>query len=1791
VSTSIGLAGATVKILIGTSLYSLSDKGGGYYNFTMDTTSIGVGSTFIYVNATLPPDYAAQTIRIKVIVESRATNLTKDKPGTTAGIPYDDDFVVTFTYNDTVAATPVSITDASWSITGYVAGYYSVQNNGDGTYTVTFFGNVTETTYYVSITFSRTNYTSQNQYYEITVRLIHTQSTGLADPVSAPWGDNVTITLTFNDTDHSYLGITGASISFSWQDNIQGVDYWLYDNGDGSYTIILNTTKVSAGTHGFSITFSFTITHYDSSQSIVSFQVRNRLTAFYIISVEPGTSVPWGDNLTIYLTFNDTDNNFSPISGATISCSWDIYYWTYSYNASINAYVLIILTTSRLEGSYTVYMYASRNHYQTSMTLQGFVVREIQTSYTADPLSIFSHPWGDNATITVDYLDLDHGGYVPYADVEVYWNATYFTVYYYGNGTYIVELITTCREIGTYTVQIILSRNHYTNQTIQISLTLRNIQTGYTVDPSYIPSNPWGDSVNITINYRDLDHGGYVLGAIVVSDWNASYYVIYDLGNGTYLIELNTTCREIGTYTVTITLSLLHYGSQNIQVSLTLRNIQTGYTVDPSYIPSHPWGDNATIIIDYWDVDHGVYVLGAGVVTDWDVGFFTVYDLGNGTYVAVLNTTSKEIGTYTITITLSRLHYTTQNIQVDIIIRAILTDYSVEPPSIPSHPWGDNATISITYIDVDHSGYVLGASVGTDWDIGFFTVYDLGNGTYLIELNTTCREIGSRSVTINLSRLHFTGQNIQVSIILRNIQTSYTVDPSNIPSNPWGDNTSIKIDYLDIEHGGYVLGANVVTNWNASYYVIYDLGNGTYIVELNTTCREIGTYTVTITLSLLHYGSQNIQVSLTLRNIQTGYTVDPSYISSHPWGDNITITIDYSDLDHGGWVLSAAVVTDWNASYYVIYDLGNGTYIVELNTTCRALGGHTITIILSRLHYVTQTIEIDLTLRNIQTNYTVTPSYISSHPWGDNITITIDYWDVDHGVYVLGAGVVTDWDVGFFTVYDLGNGTYVVVLNTTCRALGSQTVSITLNKANYASQNMEIDIILDPIRLYVAVTVPVGKTTTVFYNDSVVITVIVTDEHGWLINDSNVIFHWAGHSHVSLIFIGNGVYNVSFPANESVTTYIVTIEASKPLYYQTGVDSVTLIINPIIGNLTLLTSLSMDVVVGDSFTISAQFTTESGMPLTGATLYYTWPGGSGTLTHVGSGIFNVTLDTSGLTAGTKYTITITASHPNVAGDQETVTLNLGVIPAELLTCSIINVYWGDNFVILVYFNDTYHNLPITGANVTYNWGGYIGSLNGTGDPGCYNGSFLSSIFSVGDYDITLTVDFEGYQFSKVIIPVSINTRPTTISLVSAEAYNEEADYTKDLEGVAWSVPRGDILILYFEYTDDATNMSVTNVFLADFYAHYQGNLEYIDGFYVARINLNGTVATYFVNILIQRLNYERGEIWNTLLLEITLIETEIICVESKSVLTGEAFTITVTYYDVFHELYISDATLTITIDVLAIYDVPMFNVGEGYYQYTGLSIPSSSPAEGYNIIIRAGQEGDYQQASKTITLYVTVNPVVSQVYQYGIVVALLGILALGAWLAYTKVFSIPWLVRKMRKMSKTIGRGKTPSLSGRDIDRIATRTDSMAGIVEPAYDGIGIAVPVTVLPTVLPLEEREAEDEILWRELEQISGIGRDQKIELFEEMKRIPPKDRIWFLEDLKRQMADGTRFTQEPSEPIVETEGAFDIDPDIMMRLGEISKLGPEEKEAVVEQLKGLSREEQEEVIRALEDAESIE
>ncbi|MDO8055797.1 MAG: hypothetical protein Q6361_02965, partial [Candidatus Hermodarchaeota archaeon] len=693
------------------------------------------------------------------------------------------------------------------------------------------------------------------------------------------------------------------------------------------------------------------------------------------------------------------------------------------------------------------------------------------------------------------------------------------------------------------------------------------------------------------------------------------------------------------------------------------------------------------------------------------------------------------------------------------------------------------------------------------------------------------------------------------------------------------------------------------------------------------------------------YISFQVRDNLTVLQRQS---LDPG--TTIPWGDTLTIVFTYSNLDDAGSSISGAIIDcDWDPFYWSYsYNITLQAYVLVIRTESRLEGSYTVTISARKTHYQQFSIIENFVVREIQTTLDINPDYIPNWPLGFNLTLRINYYDTDHGGQVPFAEVATDWNAGYYTIYYYGNGTYALVLNTTCRGVGTHAVNVTIWLGHYAQRTVIVSLTLVPIPLFVEILSESPITTEYNSTDLVVVTVRVTDLYGRLINDSITTYHWAGGSG-TLSFIGAGVYNVSFSAAANTGAYVVTIQANNT-GYQIGIGFVMLNILPTDTILGPLTS-SIQAVVGETFNISILFTTIYGTGIADANVTYLWAfNRTGSLSFVGGNVFNATLDSSSLTAG-QYIVYVTAGGRNVIERTTTINVVLVLIPTELQAFPTIQeVYYGLDFTLLVFFNDTINNHGIAGANVSYIWGPLTGSLQSTGTVGWYNVSLPTTVFPIGTYSITLTADFEGYQYAINSVSVIVRPQPTTLDLVLIQTYFAPQDITTNLTGITWIVPRGEILILYFNFTDAANN-TINGALGTYIWTYSTGLLSFENGLYVATLNLSQiSPGTYPLQITLTLQNHETGQTPYYDLIVIRVPTDIQVLTDTRGIVTGTSWLLTVYYNDTYHNLPITGGNLTVTILELNLENRYMADIGNGFYQF---SVPASLIQTTLNIEIRA----------------------------------------------------------------------------------------------------------------------------------------------------------------------------------------------------------------------------------------------
>jgi hypothetical protein len=243
-----------------------------------------------------------------------------------------------------------------------------------------------------------------------------------------------------------------------------------------------------------------------------------------------------------------------------------------------------------------------------------------------------------------------------------------------------------------------------------------------------------------------------------------------------------------------------------------------------------------------------------------------------------------------------------------------------------------------------------------------------------------------------------------------------------------------------------------------------------------------------------------------------------------------------------------------------------------------------------------------------------------------------------------------------------------------------------------------------------------------------------------------------------------------------------------------------------------------------------------------------------------------------------------------------------------------------------------------------------------------------------------------------------------------------------------------------------------------------------------------------------------------------------------AVYIGAAYDVHVLLWDTFHGVGVEGANLTLPSWWTA-RGPPMWeDLGSGHYVIHGMRAALGEVE--LELAITANKELPFPYLpatfSRTIMIDFRYSPTFVLITWGGSAAAIILVALLVGWLLWARVFSIPWEVRRMRSLAKKVGRDQTFELSGKDRKHFRAREVKVEDTVGKAMTTIGVPVTAAMLPTTTEVAEVSATEEDLMGELDKIPGLGAEEKAVLSQEMRKIPRKDRIWFLDDLRRQMGE---------------------------------------------------------------------
>ena len=1003
-------------------------------------------------------------------------------------------------------------------------------------------------------------------------------------------------------------------------------------------------------------------------------------------------------------------------------------------------------------------------------------------------------------------------------------------------------------------------------------------------------------------------------------------------------------------------------------------------------------------------------------------------------YYFIVNTTDLGLGISVLTVTVQKINYETESIQifVEVIERETELQLSVE-----GIPVSNNETINVKfnefldftaiYEDNLTTTFIDAASVEL---LGFGSMDEALN-QYNFTLNTNNLSQGVNVLTVFAQRSNYQSQTIQIYIdvveratqLMLYINSVEKFDSDTIISQ-YDEFLNISINYLDDLTSLHVSGASV----DLLGFGSMDEGLNQYNFTLNTNDLVQGVNILTIFAQKDNYQYQtiklfvNIQVRTTyLRVFIEGIERNNSDTINTQFGEQLNVTIFYRDNVTKAHLTGAIVNLVGIGGFS---EMGT-QYNFSINTDNLESGLNILTIFAQLNGFQDQTFQILLDIYDRETELLL---FINSFQRYDSETINSQY-DESLNITILYRDNITKQLVSNASVSLLGLGALDELLNqynytliTNDLVQGINVLTIFCTKDNYQSQTIQFVINIQEretyLRLYIE-GLEIFESDTYFSQFGEVLNITI------LFRDSTTDAHLTG-ANVDLLGVGN--------FSESGTQFNFTLETDN---LAKGINALTIIsikdnykskmiqfFIDVQERATYLRLFVEEVEIFNLDTTDTQFDELLNITilyrdnirdthLTGANVDLL---GFGNFTEIDSQ-FNYTINTNTLASGVNI-LTIFAQFEGykpqriqffINVEERNTRLSLYINSFPKSQGESIKVEANEQINITVYYVDDLTNNSLSGANIEFLG---FGTLNQTGL--YYNITINSNNLEKGVNVLTLFAQLPNYQAISIQFIIEVVDRATQLQLL----LNGE-DVTSD---PVFEIPIGNLLNVTVKYLDNQTGIGIPSALLQligeDLFQNITEDLLF-NQYSIIIDSTNLLIGVKLFTIVASAPNYQI----NTIDLRITVkrVSTSIDTASGLifvDINPNENFLIQIVLNNTDFGGPIKNATVTYS--WANGQGVLTDSNNDGIYEATLNNIPAGS----YLISINAyaGENYDFRDDFEIVlNVIAPPGPDITII----IISLVAGVVGLSVFFVlYQTRFKYPPKVRMMRKIRKKIGKGK-----------------------------------------------------------------------------------------------------------------------------------------------------------------------
>jgi len=1117
----------------------------------------------------------------------------------------------------------------------------------------------------------------------------------LTSSIEIPWGEILNITAIYYDETTSNF-IDGATLSL--KDGIIVLNNFSQHPSLNQYNLTINTTVLDLGVNVLTIYAKHN--NYSLSLEGITISVIEQETSLDVYLNQTLTSsieIMWGELLNITAIYKDANSAF--ISGANIVLrEGTTTLFNFVEHPSLNQYNLTINTADLGVGVNALTVYAKQDNY--SASLENIIVNVIQRDTSLDVYlnqtltTSIEIAWGELLNITTVYTDVISPAFINGANVTLREGTTilYNFTKHPSLNQYNLTLNASIFGIGVNALTVYAKQDNYSASLGNIIINVIERETELEIflneTSSLSIEVPWGDLLNITAVYRDLDSSAFLSGATMTLKNGTTVLFNFDEQSqlNQYNLTVNTTIFGVGVKALTVYADKVNYsvslGSITINVVERETTIEVFLNQTPSISIEIAYGEILNITAVYENL--GVYISEANVTIK--EGNTVLYNFTEQPllyqYNLTINTTDFGVGVRALTIYASKENFTVslQGITVSITSRDTYSviflnneDKTIDKSTTLTN--GQLLNITIIYRDTITDNLIGGGSVrvlkGLEWDksLDENTVFN----HYNITLNSTI-DLGAGIVFLTIIAENTNYQtytaSLTIFIIDRGTYYNLTIDGQDKTNDPSiernvNETISIRVYYKDNLTHSHIQNASVrLIQGGTETNLTENATGGYYNISINTLILDQGFNFLTIYAYKEGYIAQQILITVEIIERETALelilngtlkTTEPSLKITI--GYHLNITVRYYDNITKGQIENATVqlLGDYVDNLTEDKTLQQYTIIIDTFDLPSTINFLTIYAYKSNYEPISLVVTIEIITRN-----TTSKLFLNSQDktidrflnvtFGGFINITITYRDIKSipEIHISGATVkLIGLGADKFLTENSTFEHYSIIISTTDLQLGSNIFTIECNKSNYLTKSFtNINIFIEERKTGLQLFLnQIDKTTELDINlpigTNFVITVkyydLETEEH---ISGANVQLE----GDLTTILTENiNLKQFSYTGKTNaldIGISIFSIVAQKSNYetntikFKINVERIKTEINTTAGKKLF------EILPGESFKLEIVLKDlDFGGNITNASVTYSWQYGEGELQDLdGDGIYEATL--IGIPQGI-FTITIT----------------------------------------------------------------------------------------------------------------------------------------------------------------------------------------------------------------------------------------------------------------------------------------------------------------------------------------------------------------------------------------------------------------------------------------------------------------------------------------------------------------------------------------------------------------------